>query len=306
MSPDSQQPQTPPTLPEVPQITPPQPVSPTNGPVMDPLPAQPSVQPASAPVPEPAPAVVPTPQPFPQPAPAPSQFAQSTTFPAQAPVPPQTIPSATPQPAPKKKLGLLIGVIAGGLVVVGALVAVLLIFVLPSGKINESDLVSATTDSTTYLRPKQWQSITVSSISGYGDKKGKDGTSTALIAVQKKNYVQSGVTSASASQLDTFRETVKTSMTSGDAEDAIKETGSSCTSTEDVTVTKSSVSTTNMVGVLRVDGICVRSDGRFKIVLYITLGEDGYLRSIALMSTESQWKLNEAVFNKMLESADQE
>lgn len=240
---------------------------------------------------------------------APAQMPTSAPDPIATPVQNpafMTAPQAPVQPAPKKKrLGLIIGLIVGGVVLLGTTIALLLFFLLPNGLVSESDLVSATTDDTTYLRPKQWESTNVNSISGYGNKRGNDDTSTALIAVQKKNYVQSGVKSASDSSVRSFREALMETMTSDAAEAAIKKTGVSCTSTENVTVKKSSVSTTNMIGVLKIDGICVRDDGRFKTIVYVTLGEDGYLRSIVMMATEAQWTQNEAVFTKMLESADQ-
>lgn len=253
------------------------------------------------------------PEPTTQPEPTASlpQFPQSLdeTAPVaiQQPPAPQPVPPATPLivPAPKKKTGLIIGIVAGGIILIAAVAVTLLLLAANAGKITEADLVTAKDDDTVYLRPKQWQAITVNTIAGYGDKKGKNDTSTALMAVQKKNYVKSGINSATDSELATFRDTVTSSMTSSNAEEAVKETGSSCTSTEDVTVTKSSVKTTNMVGLLRIDGTCVRDDGKFHVVIYVTLGDDGYLRSVVLMSTESLWKLNETVFNKMLESTNQ-
>jgi len=250
-------------------------------------------------------------------APVENQPQQSSTFPIQS---DPTLPleqinlSETPAPilsaapvlptAPKKKHGLLIGLIAGGVVLLTGIAVVLYIFVFNAGKISESDLVSSTTDSTSYLRPKQWESISVTSIDGYGDKKGKNNTSSAAIFVQKKNYVSSGVKGASTTELEKFRNSILDTMTIASGGEAAKQSGS-CTSVEDVTVMKSTVTTTNMVGVLRIDATCKRDDGTFKVAIYLTLGDDGYLRSVILMSTESLWKKNEAIFNKMLDSADQ-
>jgi hypothetical protein len=213
-------------------------------------------------------------------------------------------PALPPQPAPKKKVGLLVGLIVGGLVVLGGLVTALLIFVFPSGKVAESDLVSTTTDSTSYLRPKQWESVTVNSVSGYGDKKGKDGKSTAAIFVKEGTYVKSGVKDATSEQLETFRSTVVSGISSTDAEDMAKEAGE-CDSTKNVTTKQSSVSTSDMIGILRIDATCVRSDATYKLSLYLTLGNDGYLRSVFVMATEALWKQNETVYNKMLDSVAQ-
>lgn len=209
------------------------------------------------------------------------------------------------QPASKKKLGLLIGSIAGGLVVIGALITILLLFVFPSGKIAESDLVSATTDGTTYLRPKQWQSVTVDSTSGYGDKKGKDGKSNAAIFVKKLSYIYSDVTSLSSDQLSTVRSTITDSISTTKAEDDLKDEGG-CTSVKDVKVTESSISNSSMIVVFRIDGTCVQDDVSGKIVYLGTIGDDGYGRAIVLLATDNVWKQNETVFDKMLGSVDQE
>lgn len=233
----------------------------------------------------------------------PSQFSQQPAFPAAAPA--AEVPPMTPQPvAHKKKLGLFIGAIVGGVILVGGLAAVLFFVVLPSGKIAESDLVSATSDNTAYLHPKQWEAITLNSISGYGDKKAQDSKSTAAIFLKKGTYVKSGLIDASDSDIDSFRSTVLSAMSTSDAEDTLKESGE-CESVNNVSASKSSVKTMNMIGIMRLDGICVRDTTNYRLSLYIALGNDGYLRSIIIMATESLWKQNEAVFNKMLESADQ-
>jgi hypothetical protein len=247
----------------------------------------------------------------PVPVPVENQPLANSTFPVTPPTSPldqfnlSETPVAAVLPIPqKKKPWLLIGLIAGGVVLLAALAVVLYVFVFNAGKISESDLVSSTTSGTSYLHPKQWQIVSVNSVDGYGDKKGKDGTSTAAIFVKKTSYVSPDVKKVSATELDKFRTAVLDSMTIASGGQVAKDAGS-CTSVEDVTVMKSAVTTTNMVGVLRINATCTRDDGTFKVALYSTLGNDGYLRTIMLMSTESLWKQNEAIFNKMLDSADQ-
>lgn len=300
--------ETPVTQPEESIMQPAEPAS--TAPISEPVPPMPVSTPEPTPAPEPlltAPIQPTAPVP---PAPA-AQFPQqpTTAFPQntftqpgpQVGVPMAPMPGAMPK---KKNLGLLIGLISGGVIILGGLIAVLLIFVLPSGKISESDLVSETIEETTILRPKQWESVTVNNVSGFGDRKGKDDTSTAAIFVKKQDYVQSGIKDATSDQVETFRDTVISGMSSDDAASVAKEAGE-CTSTENVTITKSSVEKNNSIGILRVDATCVRDDGTFTLALYLALGDDGYLRSVFLMSTENLWKQNSAVFDTMLESADQ-
>lgn len=305
MSPDSQQPQNSSPLPEVPPLAPeaqpPQPVA---------YPEQPAVIPVAPPAPQPQPVAVPAPvTPVANPFGSPAPTSNATQF-QQAPFPGATSVASQPggapltMPQPKKKLGLLIGLIAGGVVVLGGLAAVLLIFLAPSGKIAESDLVSASLEDTSFMRPKQWESVTIDSNSGYGDKKGKDGESNAYIVAKKGTYVQSGIKDATDSQLETFRSSIVDQMSTSDATESMKKSDE-CTEVKDVKVEQSSIETTNLVGIMRISATCVRDDGSATAIMYIGLGDDGYLRSVMVVASESLWKQNEAVFNKMLDSVDQ-
>lgn len=317
MDPYANKPPQNPNLPEVPPVIPqpnnptvPQPdvVSPAPAPQVDPLSpitpgaqqqptvGNPTMSPATSPAPV-APVAPVTPVAgFGQATPTPGSFAQNPV-----------IGSGTGAPftPPKKKVsvGAIIGIIGGIVVLIGSILAVVLL-VLPGGKISESDLVSENIDNTTILRPKQWESISVGDISGFGDKKAKDGKSTAVVLVGKDNYIQSGIKEATETQRNGFVDAVVKNTSKSSAEEYLKKTGE-CTSISDVKIEKANTNPANAVGVLTIKGTCKRDNVDFRILYYGLLGNDGYARSYAIIATADLWEKNEAVFQKMLEGVDQ-
>lgn len=297
-------------LPVVPQIVQPG----VQEPVAE-IPAQAPVASVAQPMPEvaPEPPVMKVPAPVepvnpvtPEPV---AQFPQSLdeTPPLVAqPVAPQPAPVPAPVliPAPKKKTGLIIGAIVGGVVILAAAVFAVFFFMANSDKVSDADLVTAKDDNTVYLRPKQWQAIANSSGAGYGDKKGPDGKSTALIFVKKGIYVKSGIINATRSEKDAFGESVLASTSQGDAEKMVKESGE-CNSVKDVDMWRAVTDSMNVVGALRIDGTCVRDAATYKLAIYVGLGNDGYTRTAVVMATESLWKQNLDIYTHMLESVDQ-
>lgn len=315
MDPYANKPPQNPNLPEVPPVTPqpnnptvPQPdvVSPAPVPqAATPSPVIPGAQP-TAPAPTPAPTMSPVMSPAPV-APPVAGFGQATPTPSSFAQNPSVIGSGTGAPftPPKKKVsvGAIIGIIGGIVVLIGSILAVVLL-VLPGGKISESDLVSENIDNTTILRPKQWESISVGDISGFGDKKAKDGKSTAVVLVGKDNYIQSGIKEATETQRNGFVDAVVKNTSKSSAEEYLKKTGE-CTSISDVKIEKANTNPANAVGVLTIKGTCKRDNVDFRILYYGLLGNDGYARSYAIIATADLWEKNEAVFQKMLEGVDQ-
>lgn len=316
MSPDNDNLQNKSPLPEVPQIpTSEPPVSPTDQPAVI-TPEVPSViMPAAAEMP---------------PSPAPSAFNSPTTPPVSpqqpdvAPPAPVTQPTfnqlsvtpVTPRPEmssvvpgnPAKKglgLGAILGIVGGLIVVAGGVIGVLfLLGFMNQGKVSEADLVTSTTTETSYLRPKQWSQVSTSGIDGYGNKVAKDDKSTAAIFVKKISYYKSGIKSVSDSQVTAFRDAMVKANSGSTAENELKTTGE-CSEVKTVKTTASANNNAKSIGVFTVTGTCVKDGANFHIVYYALLGDDGYGRTIILIATEESWKLNETIFNKMIDSADQ-
>ena len=304
MDPYSNKPPQNPDLPEVPPVNPvapqPEPTNPAPAPqAAPPSPTPPSPQPITS-SPTMSPVVTP-----PTPA-APivgsGQVASNPSL--QSPV--VGSGTGTPFTPPKKKVsvGAIAGIIGGIVVLIGSILAVVLLVLPNSGKISESDLVSETIDDTTLLRPKQWESITVGDTSGFGDKKAKDGKSTAVVVVEKNNYLQSGIKDATDSQRNGFIDAIVKNTSESNAENYLKKTGE-CNSVDDIKIEKATTSPSNAVGVFTINGTCKRDDGDFHILYYGLLGNDGYARTYAIIATVALWEKNEAVFQKMLESVDQ-
>ncbi len=320
MNPDSSSPENNAPLPEVPSILPP-PLPPIIEPevmesedtllVAEPVPTvppeitaatPPAAQPPVRPVAFASSGIVSDirrPQPVAQSQPAPQ--APSSPFSAA----PQTAPSLA-VPKKKSKLLLIIGLVVGGLALMGGIAAVLLLFVFgANGKVADSDLVSATTDGTTYLRPKQWQPITTGDVSGYGNLLGKNNKSTGLIAAMKGAYV--GVLdNPTDAQLSEVRDAAVKVITPSYLETLNKNDGG-CNSASNLKTAASTVKNARSYGIIKITANCVQDDGSNSIVIdYMLLGNDGYARMITLRAAEANWKQNEAVYNKMIDSADQQ
>ena len=217
---------------------------------------------------------------------------------------PQTQPASD---APKKRSkGLLVvGLVVGGFALISGVAAVLLLFVFgANGKVAESDLVSTTADGTTYLRPKQWQPVTVGTTAGYGDKLAKDGKSSAMVLVSKGSYTQ-GFESPTDEIIAALRKNVSGALTPTTAAPKMKSDGD-CSEVKDVTIAESTVKNDKSFGIVDISGTCLKDGITYKMVYYLLIGNDGYVRTTILVATEANWNKNEAVFNKMIDSANQE
>ena len=199
--------------------------------------------------------------------------------------------------APKKKHGLAIFFIV--LVVGGGLAAGVYFFShFFSTKVATSDLIKESYQSTTYLRPKQWKPLTVANGSAYGDLKGKDGKSTALVTLRTLpthfNVAESDYPALRTQVLDSLTETSLASSTGSNP----------CSSVTDVQKEADTSTTATMVGLIRLTSTCIRSDGSFTLKMHGVIGKDGYVRLIAVMAAQKSWTENEAVFQKMLDSIE--
>lgn len=223
---------------------------------------------------------------------------------AQTPVATSSAPTAFPDIKNPHKTAVLIGVVGSIIALVGV-AAVIFLLVLPSiGKIASSDLVSTTSADTNYLHPKQWKEATVGSTGGYGEKASGSNDYSAVIVSEKLSYLQSGVTKSNDKQISVFRQLMVKLNSASTAEATMKRTGG-CDSVKDVNATESTIKNANSIGIFKITGICTKGKTLYKIAYYALLGNDGYARAITLVATEKSWKQNEAVFNKMLDSAEQ-
>lgn len=217
--------------------------------------------------------------------------------------PRQPVPYMSPNPrttatdTPKKRRGpvtfFVILIILSGLVV--GLYFFSQIF---STKIATSDLIEESYRSTTYLRPRQWKPLTVANGSAYGDLKGKDGKSTALVTLRTLpthfDVAESDYPALRTQVLDSLTETSLASSTGS----------SPCSSVTDVQKEADASTTATMVGLIKLTSTCVRSDGSFTLKMHGILGKDGYVRLIAIMAAQKTWAENEEVFQKVLDSVE--
>lgn len=271
-------------------------------------PIQPQMYPNQS-IPAPAPSPTPAPSPF-QPAPIsePMPFQAPPTPVMQTGPAPAPVQQMQPQLQPAKKgmgAGAIIGIVIGGFALIGGILgAVFILLTMNYGKVSENDLVTSTTEDTSYLRPKQWSELTSSGVNGYGNKLASDDTSSAIIFVSKGSYLSKTVTtSSSESSISTFRDYV-VNAEKDYAESDVKKSGG-CSSVSDVHVQTSSVQNQNSVGVFKITATCVKSGDDYHVVYYGLVGNDGYTRTVVLIASTSDWEKNEAIFNKMVDSADQ-
>lgn len=192
--------------------------------------------------------------------------------------------------------------ILAGLIVVGALAAGAYFFLFNS-KIQVSDLVQATSQQTTYLRPRQWRAVGTDGT--YGDLKGANNKSTAVVAI-KESEVMTSYTGAS----DAVYEQVRTQLMSQISVSAIAPTfqnsGVPCKS--DITFKKEpdSKKTKNATGLFLMSGTCTREDGEFTVKIRSVVGiSDSRLRAVIVAARNIDWNNSGEAFQAVLDSVGQ-
>ena len=177
-----------------------------------------------------------------------------------------------------------------------------------STQIFAHDLVEEKTQNTTYLRPRQWSSIgggNSGAASAFGNMKGASGKSTAAVSIQvDTEHPQTSLTEASVQALRTqflsmINEEASAHFFQGD--------GVMCTTPIQMTKKEDTTSTATVYGIYYFTASCIRTNEKqaTEVRSRAILGKDGLFRSISVVATEDNWKLNEKTFEKILTSIDQ-
>lgn len=269
-----------------------------------------------------------SPQPYPQqPAPVtpsvpiqqPQREVPPTYQPQQQPTVQQPQPQFTPLQAfgsnpggtytpPNKRLGsrllkaflLLLGVtVLSGIAYVFYYA---LVIVPEKSTLSVADLTEASSDSTSFKYPKQWESIDSST---YGDGFGKaDGTHTALISVKKTGFQQGNITEQPSESLDQLRSAILNSSDDESIKDTIS-SGGQCNSPDNIQKESYKHTNDNSVGLVKLSAECTKDDVVFKLVTVTVIGDDGYVRAGQVVALKEYWAKNATVYNAMLDSVKQ-
>lgn len=210
-----------------------------------------------------------------------------------------TSPQLTPQ---NGKSGKGIFVVAG--LIIAAALAIGAYFFLFNNKIAVSDLVQETVQRTTFLRPKQWKP-TGSDGGTFGDLKGKDGKSTALVSV-KESQQASPLAGASDAMYDQLRTQLLSQSSVASIEPAFRNSGGACKSNITFKAEPDTKKTKTAIGLATMTGTCAREDGDFTVKIRAVAGlSDGQIRAIALGARNVDWDANNEAFQAILDSVGQ-
>lgn len=168
--------------------------------------------------------------------------------------------------------------------------------------LTESDLVLETVGGSAYLRPKQWSLQPQSGDSAYGDGLGKDNKSTAMVALTLSERPISSIVLDDEVNMSLLRGMVVEQLD----EDQLNSLATNINCIPPMTHEKTvddSKTTTGGVGLYIFTIGCKRSDGEFEIKARGTVEADGHIRTLVVGATKSNWAANEAVYMKMLHSA---
>lgn len=172
-------------------------------------------------------------------------------------------------------------------------------------RVTIGNLVEERVNSTSYLRPQQWKKIDAST-SAYGNMHGENDKSSALVAINVGN----SSSLSGATPTDGFYDMVRTATLDELTPEWLKGTMNKnaelpCQNVTSFEKKADTSKTATSIGMFRVSASCQRSDGRFEIHLRGIIGNDGKIRVIMLVATESIWNKDQAAFNKMLDSITQ-
>lgn len=211
--------------------------------------------------------------------------------------------ATSPQPTPQNtKSGKSIFVVVGLIIV--ATLATGAYFFLFNNKIAVSDLVQETIQRTTFLRPKQWK-LTGSDGGTFGDLKGKDGKSTALVSV-KESQQASPLSNASDAMYDQLRTQLLSQSSVAAIEPAFRNSGGACKSDITFKAEPDTKKTKTAIGLAIMTGACAREDGDFTVKIRTVAGaSDGQIRAIALGARNVDWDANNEAFQAILDSVGQ-
>lgn len=307
--------QTPPQLPPNPNIPPTQPIRRT---IIQPLSSEDEIRQAAASSATPVRPSVPNITPTSTDSPATldlnaqneyayeSRLITEPLHPAPSPQAPyQTSNLVRPAPAtpdqPKKKHGLAFG-IAATLIVLGlASIAYTFLF---SSRVTVADLVKTTTQNTTYLRPQQWK-LAGANADLYGDLKGKEGKSTALVAIRESPATPLLI-NASDTVYAQLRSQLISRVSVSTVEGAFQQSSSPCQSDITFKADPDTKKTKTATGLFSLTASCTRNDGGFTLKMRTVVGiADGRPRMIAVAARDVDWTKNKDAFQAILDSPEQ-
>jgi flagellar basal body-associated protein FliL len=210
--------------------------------------------------------------------------------------------TASPQPSSQsnkksKTIPIIVGLIIVAALGVGAY------FFLFNSKIAVSDLVQETVQRTTFLRPKQWSPA--GSEGSFGDLKGKDGKSSAVMSVKESSQI-SPLVGASDAMYEQLRTQLVSQTSVAAIEPAFRNTGEACKTDITFKAEPDTKKTKTAIGLVTVIGSCTREDGEFTLKIRTIAGAaDGQIRAIAVGARNVDWDKNSKAFQTILDSVGQ-
>jgi hypothetical protein len=216
----------------------------------------------------------------------------------------QSTSQPIPVDGPKKKRKVILSVFL--LVVILGIAGAAYLFQ-GLGSVSVDSLVEEKVQNTIYLRPKQWKTISGASTSSYGDNLGKDGKSTALVAVSVSPTQQPALITTSEATLALIRIGALDQLSDEVLAPAFQNGSGPCASKVIIQKETDTSSTPTYVGIYRLTATCDSSVNGDKYIMKMhgIAGHDGYLRTIALAAMQSSWNKNGEAYNKIIGSLNQ-
>ena len=217
--------------------------------------------------------------------------------------PPHTMPPSFSEDDPRKRrVGGLLGIIGGAIAAMATTVFVLPLF-LSVGPVKSEDLIQAKAAQTTYSRPKQWRAIDNGGSQGYGDKRAKDGKSTAAVIVNRSSTPLPG--GATESSYGYMRAQIRTQTTAETFMPIFNSIDMDC-SVSDIQILNENdeLKTATMTGLVTSTATCGEGDLVYKVRLRIAIGQDRYARTIIVAASATDWNDSGSAFEEMLMSVE--
>ncbi len=199
----------------------------------------------------------------------------------------------------------IIGIVAV-LLLIGASVVYYLFF---SSRVTTSQLVTETTGTSSYLRPSQWKPLPISASSissGFGNFKGKDNKSSAIVTFAVTPRQIPVLINATDSIYDTFRAQLTRELEGRSSNLATNFNAGTIGCANDPTVSVESTSTKNntTVGLILVVTKCDTASNGFTMRTQIVAGNDGYVRMINVGAYDREWDRSNEAFEAILRSVE--
>lgn len=216
---------------------------------------------------------------------------------------PPAVQSPSTQEIPKKKRKVILPIFL--LVLIAGLAGAAYIFQ-GLGTVTVDNLVEEKVQNTSYLRPKQWKSLSTST-SGYGNMMGKDNKSTALVAINVSPTQNRIWGTASEDTLAQLRASTLEQLSDTSVTNAFQSGANACSSKIIVQKEADTSSTPTSIGIYKLTASCDYTTNGEKYIMKIRgiAGRDGYVRTIGLAAVQSSWNKNIQAYDKMIESISQ-